>query len=255
MRFDMAKSASGVPAHTLRGLQFNQAPLLWLYLLVAVPLLTGLAETGSWPSTPQAWIADILLGAVIAVLVHQVRKAHCDLLALTRTDALTGLSNRRAFDEAIQTEVVRARRSCQPLSLVYMDLDNFKQVNDRAGHEAGDAVLQQLAKAMAEVRRANVDRAFRVGGDEFALLLPGSNAGQAESVFARVKACCAHADPARVTAPLEISAGIVELEGQESARDFVGRADETMFRVKLARGVLTLGALLRAHPSAGSSSP
>lgn len=242
MRLDMAKSASGVPAlFTLRGLQIKQAPLLWLYLIAAVPLLTGLAETGNWPSTPQAWITDILLGAMVAVLVHKVRKEHYDVLALTRTDSLTGLSNRRAFDEAIQAEVTRARRSCQPLSLVYMDLDNFKQVNDRAGHEAGDAVLQQLARAMADVGRANVDSAFRVGGDEFALLLPGSNVAQAETVLARVKAHCSKADPVWVAGPLAISAGIVELEGRESARDFVRRADMTMYHVKLARGILSLG--------------
>ncbi len=239
MRLHLTKFEPAGPALTLGSLQLRQAPLLWLYLLVAAPLLTCLAETGTWPATPQAWVADILLGAVIAVLVHKVRKEHFDVLALTRADPLTGLSNRRAFDEAIQAEVVRARRSCQPLSLVYMDLDNFKQVNDRAGHEAGDHVLQQLAKAMAAVGRANVDRAFRVGGDEFALLLPGSNAGQAESVLIRVKALCSQADPVWVTGPLAISAGVVELEGQESTRDFVRRADETMYHVKLARGLLT----------------
>ncbi len=254
MRLDIAKFESGFPALTLRGLHIKHAPLLWLYLLVAAPLLSCLAETGTLPATPQAWLADILLGAMIAVLVHKVRKEHFDVLSLTRADSLTGLWNRRAFDEAIQNEVVRARRACQPLSLVYMDLDNFKQINDRAGHEAGDLVLRQLAKAMAEVGRAQVDRAFRVGGDEFVLLLPGSNAGQAECVLGRVKEHCSRADPVWVSGPLAISAGIVELEGQENARDFVRRADETMYQVKRARGVLTLDALIRARSGTGSLS-
>ena len=154
------------------------------------------------------------------------------MLELARLDVLTGLWNRRAFDEAIEDECARARRPRRPLSLVYIDLDNFKQVNDLGGHEAGDLVLQQFAAAIRHVVRARIDRAFRLGGDEFALLLPGGPATQAEAVMMRIRAHCARSDPLWAAGPLGISAGIVELEAREAASEFVRRADTAMYRNK-----------------------
>lgn len=90
----------------------------------------------------------------------------------------TILWNRRAFEEAVADECARAIREDQALSLVYMDVDHFKQVNDREGHAHGNQILGQLGAAIAEAARAHVDRRFRLGGDEFALLLPSSTALQ-----------------------------------------------------------------------------
>ncbi len=201
----------------------------WMYLLIAVPTLTDMIETGRVPESPREWITEVVAGAVIAMLVRKVLKEHLAVLALARSDALTGLWNRRAFEEAIEDECLRARRSRQPLSLVYIDLNSFKQVNDRGGHGAGDLVLQQLAAGIRLAVRARVDRGFRIGGDEFALLLPGSSAGQARAVVMRIRDYCARTDPVWVGGPLDISAGIVGLEAQESVSDFVRRADSTMY--------------------------
>jgi len=212
-----------------------QARLYWLYLLAAVPILTERIETGRLPGSPREWITEVVAGAVIAALVRKVRADHLALLALSRSDMLTGLWNRRAFEQAIADECARARRSGRPLSLVYIDLDNFKLVNDREGHQQGDRMLQHLAAAIRHVVRVRVDRGFRIGGDEFALILPGSAAGQANAVVQRIRTRCAEADPAWVNGLLGISAGIVELEAGEDAEAFVRRADEAMYRTKRAR--------------------
>lgn len=208
----------------------------WMYLLMLVPALTDLIETGRYPASAREWVTEVVAGAVIGVLVRKVRMEHLAVLALSRCDMLTGLWNRRAFEEAIQDECERARRSRQPLSLVYMDLDNFKQVNDRHGHDAGDRILQQLASGVSQVTRSRVDRGFRVGGDEFAVLFPGSKAGQARAAMRRIREHCARLDPLWVGGPLGVSAGIVELDARETTVDFVRRADDAMYREKSSRG-------------------
>jgi diguanylate cyclase (GGDEF)-like protein len=215
--------------------QWKQAALGWLYLLVVIPTLTDLAENGRWPQEPRQWITELVAGVLIAMLVRKVRQEHFAVQALTRLDVLTGLWNRRAFDEDIADECVRKRRSERPLSLVYIDLDNFKQINDQSGHDAGDAVLQQLATAINQVIRAQVDRGFRLGGDEFALLLPGSRATQAEALVTRLREHCERLNPLWVGGLLGISAGVVEFQLQESVNEFVQRADLAMYRIKQLR--------------------
>jgi diguanylate cyclase (GGDEF)-like protein len=206
----------------------------WTYLLTLIPVLTDVIETGNWPSRPREWFTEVTVGLLIAALVYRVRREHVALITLARADALTGLGNRRAFQDVLVQEVVRARRGHQPLSLIFVDLDSFKLINDRAGHDEGDRVLCQLADAVRHVVRAHFDRGFRLGGDEFALLLPGSALAQAEAVMARIRAYCAETDVIWRDGPLGLSAGVVELGAQESPADFVRRADEVMYRHKVA---------------------
>jgi len=209
--------------------------LSWLYLLAGVPFVTDLIEKGSLPESPREWITEVIAGAVIIWLVRLVRSQHLAVLALARIDTLTGMGNRRAFEEAIADEYARARRWRQPLSLVYMDLDNFKSINDRDGHERGDRVLEQLGSVIRAEVRARLDHGFRLGGDEFALLLPGSTAAQAQAVLARIAQHCARLDQIWVVSPLGISAGVAELAENETARQFVRRADMAMYETKQRR--------------------
>ena len=95
----------------------------------------------------------------------------------SRHDVLTGLPNRRAYDEALAKECARARRYGHPLSLCLVDLDGFKAVNDRLGHPAGDEVLAAVGEILREIRTS--DQAFRIGGDEFAILMPDTPSVQA----------------------------------------------------------------------------
>jgi diguanylate cyclase (GGDEF)-like protein len=102
----------------------------------------------------------------------------------SRRDALTGLPNRRAFEERLPVELARFSRSGRPLSLCLLDLDGFKGVNDRLGHPAGDEVLREVAAILQGARVA--DDCFRIGGDEFALLMPGTAAEEAEIAAGRL---------------------------------------------------------------------
>jgi len=203
-----------------------------MYLLATVPFFSDIAETGGLPHAPREWITEIVAGALIVALVRRMLMQQRKIISLARSDALTGLGNRRAFDEALSDECIRARRNAQPLTLVYIDLDHFKRVNDELGHDAGDQVLCQLAAAVRQVVRGHIDRAFRLGGDEFALLLPGSSAAQAHAVVDRIRDCCAGGNGVWRQGVLGISCGSVQLQAGESARDFVRRADQAMFQAK-----------------------
>jgi len=130
---------------------------------------------------------------LLQTVANQVAVAvnHADLFAQIQqqalTDALTGCYNRRSFEMQLDKDLMMARRSHQPLTLVMLDLDRFKQLNDTAGHDAGDAALRQLADCFRKELRG-VDSAARFGGDEFALILPQAYSDGALIVAERVRA-------------------------------------------------------------------
>src|SRR4051812_23366406 len=101
-------------------------PYYLSYLLPLAPFLTDLDETGRLPSTPREWITETVVGLLIALLVMRIRRVFLAAQSVARTDALTGLGNRRAFDQALEDESVRSERLAQTLCLVYIDLDKFK---------------------------------------------------------------------------------------------------------------------------------
>lgn len=109
------------------------------------------------------------------------------LALLANLDGLTGLANRRHFDERLDTEWDRARREGTPLSLLLVDVDHFKKFNDQYGHQAGDACLRSVARALIEQARRPADVAARYGGEEFALLLPNTDATGCEQVGERIR--------------------------------------------------------------------
>jgi diguanylate cyclase (GGDEF)-like protein len=149
---------------------------------------------------------------------------------LADLDALTGLHNRRYFHEMLAREVARAQRYDRKLALVVFDLDDFKAINDRIGHLAGDAVLAEAADRVREVVRS-ADIACRVGGDEFAVLLPESTLRDADQLYRRLE----HAVSARPVAQvgrLHLSAGVTELRPDDNATTFFERADEALYQAK-----------------------
>ena len=210
-------------------------PLGWLYSLVPVPLITDWFENGSLPMSARGWLTEVLAGLVIALLVAKVHRDQRALETLARSDGLTGLLNRRSFEGAIELECARARRSRAPLSVVYLDIDGFKDINDRFGHGAGDQVLRQLGTAIGASIRTRVDSAYRLGGDEFALLLPASTKEQAEAVVTRIRSFCAVHDPRWAVGAFEFSAGIVEFDADETAQGVLTRSDAAMYEAKGSR--------------------
>ena len=149
---------------------------------------------------------------------------------LADLDALTNLHNRRYFHETLARECARAHRYERRLALVVLDIDDFKAINDRIGHLAGDAVLAAVAERLQSVVRS-ADVACRVGGDEFAVILPESAMGDAEQLYKRVQ----FAVGSRPLGPFErihLSAGIGELRSEDDAKTLFERADEALYRAK-----------------------
>jgi two-component system, cell cycle response regulator len=149
---------------------------------------------------------------------------------LADLDALTGLHNRRYFHETLSREVARAHRYDRSLALVVFDLDDFKAINDRIGHLAGDAVLAEASDRVREVVRS-ADIACRVGGDEFAVILPESSIKDADQLYKRLEHAVS-AKPVGQAGRLHLSAGVTELQPEDDAVSFFERADEALYRAK-----------------------
>ena len=167
------------------------------------------------------------------------------LREMTRTDDLTGLYNQRHFHDRLREEAARSRRQGDPLSLIVFDLDGFKQVNDKLGHLEGDRILQAFACAVSDSVRREVDLAFRYGGDEFVLLLPGTTFARAATVARRIVKAAEPLAKEGVTA----SWGVARLPSSGDAAEFVRAADAAMFKMKTGRaGVRRRGSdLARAY--------
>jgi diguanylate cyclase (GGDEF)-like protein len=117
----------------------------------------------------------------------QLEAANRQLQVLARQDALTGLANRRHFDEALEVEFARARREGAALSLIMIDVDRFKRFNDVYGHPAGDACLKAVAGALKGALLRPADLVARIGGEEFAVMLPGTQSAGARAVARRMR--------------------------------------------------------------------
>ena len=148
-----------------------------------------------------------------------------------RTDALTGLLNRRGFETQMAFAVALARRSSRPLSLITVDVDHFKRVNDTYGHEAGDEVLRRLARTL-ESRLRGSDVVARLGGEEFAVLLPDTDLNGAQSIAqALVTAMAEQQDP--VVGTITVSAGVATMRGAEdNGAAMLRRGDAALYEAK-----------------------
>lgn len=166
----------------------------------------------------------------IAALNNQASQ----MAELAHTDPLTGLANRRWLMDLLTSEFARARRYRRPLSLLYIDLDDFKAINDRFGHMFGDEVLTGSARSMRAVLRAT-DLLARIGGDEFAVLLPETNIDGAQNVTTKLrKSLAAYSQQlGAAVPPLTFCAGVAQLrETDTTIDDILARADEAQYLAK-----------------------
>ena len=151
---------------------------------------------------------------------------------LADLDALTGLHNRRYFHETLARECARAHRYERKLALIVFDLDDFKDVNDRIGHLAGDAALAEAAERVKDVVRT-ADIASRIGGDEFAVIMPESSLHDADQLYRRILSAVS-ARPLGQAGKLYLSAGVAELRPEDDPVSFFQRADDALYRAKEA---------------------
>jgi diguanylate cyclase (GGDEF)-like protein len=166
---------------------------------------------------------SVLLGALLWLLA-QVGALYREVGRLARTDALTGVANRRAWDDELPRELARAARSGEPLCVALLDLDHFKAYNDRHGHLAGDRLLKAAAGAW-QVRLRKTDLLARYGGEEFAVLLPDCGLANGMEIAERLRT----AQPEGTC-----SLGVAAWDGQEEATGLVARADRALYRAKEA---------------------
>ena len=174
---------------------------LRLAVWVGAGSLAGMLVAGFAPGPGDADVPLFMAGclAMVAAMcawqAHTLERQRRELARASRTDHLTGCLNRRGFHEHVQAELARAFRSGAPVSLVLVDLDDFKAVNDRHGHAAGDALLCWVADQLRAGLRPS-DAAGRLGGDEFALLLPGIDEVAARPVVERLRKVLSERTPA-----------------------------------------------------------
>jgi diguanylate cyclase (GGDEF)-like protein len=193
-------------------------------------LETGAFYARAWM---ESWDALVRFGLFlcVALLLSALRAAFDRERSLARTDPVTGVRNSRAFREAAEREIARAQALQRAYTLAYLDLDNFKGVNDRLGHAAGDELLRAVSGALVSSVR-QTDLVARLGGDEFALLLPDTEPAIASDLLERLRAKV-HAVTSEVACPVTFSIGAMSCRGDAASVDeLLHAADELMYRVK-----------------------
>lgn len=177
--------------------------------------------------------ALVRLAEANRLLAEEMRKVGVlneRLSELAHTDALTALYNRRAYDQELAREWRRVQRNGAALSVLLIDADHFKSINDQHGHAVGDRVLQALA-ALIQRSAREIDVAARIGGEEFAVLLSDTGATSALNVAERIRSQIAQSDTMPVTG-VTVSIGVATLAAEESAASLQHRADQALYMAK-----------------------
>ncbi|MFP5394349.1 MAG: diguanylate cyclase domain-containing protein [Gammaproteobacteria bacterium] len=212
-------------------------------IIFVTALKTPEDETRALDAGAADFITKPVNAAVVRARVRTqltVKRQSDALRALTLTDGLTGVSNRRAFDDAIANEWRRCARGGQPVALILVDIDYFKNFNDAYGHQAGDDCLRQVAGAMRRAAGRPQDMVARYGGEEFAILLPQEDEDGAAAVARRlldeVRTLSIPHTGSGVAQWVTVSMGIASITPQDGGvpDDLVGQADARLYQAKAA---------------------
>ncbi len=216
-------------------------PLVRQGTLVGCLQLAGTAESGF--QSPDAEDRLVHFSALVAICIENCSNRE-RLRLHSLIDALTGVRNRRGFEESLDKEVARAKRTGLPLTAMFVDLDHFKRVNDKYGHPCGDRVLVEIVRNIGEVLRPT-DMLSRYGGEEFVALLPACDDGQAKSIARRINLSVAALDLFDDTGELfhlSCSVGysswldpaLPGVDAPTVAQHLIGQADKAVYRAKQA---------------------
>jgi diguanylate cyclase (GGDEF)-like protein len=183
------------------------------------------------------WLLVTMVVAGLTVAAHAIRSQVDGLVdrlqETARTDTLTSIPNRRAFDERLQLEIERGARTGEPVALLIGDIDRFKALNDRFGHAAGDSALVSIGRVLTSECRA-IDTPARIGGEEFAVVLPGTDAAAGLTTANRLRRAISRIRDGNGR-PLTISFGVAEHPGDgATAADLIAAADRALYAAKAA---------------------
>jgi diguanylate cyclase (GGDEF)-like protein len=216
----------------------------WIYCLpIAIPLVFQLLMSGGELDLVLAGLITIYSG-VLLVSVNRLTKLFLDSSRLrasmqneSRTDSLTGLANRRGFDEYLQDLWQQSIRSSQTIGLLSIDVDHFKKYNDQYGHPQGDRALQRVAETLLSIASRSTDSCARIGGEEFAVLMPATEVDGSEQVALAIKDAFARANiPHKASRPgfLTVSIGlnVMTPDRNSSLQDFLADTDQALYLAK-----------------------
>jgi diguanylate cyclase (GGDEF)-like protein len=177
------------------------------------------------------------LEARVAERTAQLEEANRKLATLSVTDALTGLANRRHFDEVLRREWARCQRAGAPIAVIMLDIDHFKKFNDHYGHQAGDACLVEVAAALQAALRRPGDLVARYGGEEFCVVLPDADAGHAMQIGEHLRAAVAGLAVPHALAPggrvtISVGAAAVDPSSGTTADAVLRAADSALYAAK-----------------------
>jgi diguanylate cyclase (GGDEF)-like protein len=211
-----------------------------LALTLGLPLLAHGGASASEVRMAILWtVVSGLVCFTILRLVNEIRRQADQLEKLASTDTITGLPNRRVWDDALPRELARSLRTGAPVAIAILDLDHFKAYNDSHGHQGGDLLLKEIAGLWpGELRES--DLLARYGGEEFVLLLPDCGQADVLAVVEKVR----RATPSQVTC----SAGVASWDGVEEPEALVRRADEALYAAKRGGRDRTVAAGHGARP-------
>jgi diguanylate cyclase (GGDEF)-like protein len=213
----------------------DQRTGLFMSFISGLTLLGAETAAGQTYSHPLFYLLNTLVRTlfyvVVVYLVTELQKSRKEEQLAARTDFVTGAVNARYFNELLQMEISRIRRYPHPITLVYVDVDNFKLINDLFGHKIGDDVLRCIATELKTQLRVT-DTVARMGGDEFVMLLPSTRQAEARVVVSKVYTNLMERMMQR-NWPVTFSMGAISCEfSPYSAEQLVNMADELMYEVK-----------------------
>jgi diguanylate cyclase (GGDEF)-like protein len=205
----------------------------WPYLLTLAPLAAEWSQTHGLNTGWTGVAIQMILSLTTLILVVVIQAQRRALSESAITDRLTGLYNSRHLRAELDRQTAFSRRVGAPLSLIFLDVDDFKAVNDRHGHAAGDRVLRLLAQFLDGAVRQHVDMCFRFGGDEFLILCPHTGLAEAAAIAERISETPLRLPELRGER-VTLSLSVIEFRPDETPRDLLERADRALYRAKQA---------------------